>query len=111
VSNQAKKLKEEISDFRDKRIDHLFGDVKEPDKDKMTESVVRGTSCTFGNGEISDPYRKLPTIRITSLFSNKEYNSKSLVELLVAIEEYIGQMLIFINANKEKTILKSLSEK
>jgi hypothetical protein len=89
--NMAEKLKEDISFFRDKRIVHMFADR---DINKM--GVVRGTVCD------ADSIKLI----IANLFSGEEDRSKSLLELLTTIEAYIEQILVFIKANKEKTILK-----
>lgn len=86
-----KKLKEDISDFRDYQIQHI--------PDYRQGRIIRGTGFDReGNARIS-LMALYPTER------DKQYNSKLLPEMLSDIEEYIVQVIDFIENNKNKTAL------
>jgi hypothetical protein len=86
-----RKLKEDISDFRDYQIQHI--------PDYRQGRIVRGTNFDIkGNTRIS----------LTSLYpteKDKQYDSKLLPELMSNIETYITKIIEFIENNKNKTHL------
>ena len=86
-----KKLKEDISDFRDYQIQHI--------PDYRQGRIIRGTGFDGeGNARIS-------LIALYPTEKDKQYDSKLLPEMLSDIELYIIQMLEFITKNKDKTAL------
>jgi len=86
--DSAEKLKSDISDFRDKEIAHN----KKP-------RTVRGTMFS-ATGEtsmmLSNIYPKL---------SDKQVESKHINELLSSIDNYIDEIIVFLQTNNSKTNL------
>lgn len=88
---EIKKLKEDISDFRDKQIQHI--------QDFRQGRVIRATGFDgSGNTRIS-----LTTLYPTE--KDKQYDSRLLPEMLTEIEGYISQVIELIENNRDKTAL------
>ncbi len=91
VVEHIKKLKEDISDFRDYQIQHI--------QDFRQGRIIRGTGFDGeGNARIS-------LVALYPTEKDKQYDSKLLPEMLSDIELYITQVIDFIEENKDKTVL------
>lgn len=89
--DNIKRLKEDISDFRDYQIQHI--------PDHRQGRTLRATGFdALGNTRIL----------MTSLYpteKDKQYDSKLIPEMLSDIEKYITQVIDSIEKNKDKTAL------